>query len=562
MAEVPFLYECNNKYALVMITTDKKIVRMLVDLCVAHGVEDVVLSPGSRNAPLSIAFNRERRLNCRVVVDERSAAFFALGLALSSGKPVVVICTSGTALLNLAPAVAEAYYQKVPLIVVSADRPLEWIDQDDSQTIRQSGALANFVKRSYQLPMHDDADALWYANRLINDAMITAVAGRKSPVHINVPLGEPLYGTEDVVLPEARVVRHVEPKSPCAEADEALLNRYADIFNSCGKVMILAGFMREDEPLRDLLRSYADFPSVVVVTEAISNVFSEKTINAPELFFSSIIETESADFVPDLLITLGGALVSKSAKLFIRRYSPKCHWHIGPDEWTIDTFKCLSDRVDVSPFLFLSPLRSKLKEVASSYSTLCLARGLSLSDRRQTDLQSKEWSDRRALSLLLPMLPANCALHLSNGLSVRTVQNLAIRQDIRVYSNRGTSGIDGSTSTAVGFSCHYAGKTVLITGDISFLYDSNALWNNYLTDNLLIVVVNNGGGEIFRRLKGPSSVPELDTYFVTPHHVDLRKMADLYGVDYLEVKDENSLDKLSFASFLNRGKALLLDVKV
>lgn len=276
-----------------MVTTDKKIVRTLVDLCVAHGVENVVLSPGSRNAPLSIAFNRESKMTCRVIVDERSAAFFALGLALSSNKPVVVVCTSGTALLNLAPAVAEAYYQKVPLIVVSADRPLEWIDQNDSQTIRQSGALSNFVKRSCQLPMNEDADALWYANRIINDALITAVSGRKAPVHINVPLSEPLCNTVDSA-DEQRVVRHVEPQSTTM-VDESLLNRYASLFNSCQKVMILSGFMRDVEPLRELVRCYADIPSVSVVTETISNVFSEKTLNSPELFFSYIINYEEPE---------------------------------------------------------------------------------------------------------------------------------------------------------------------------------------------------------------------------------------------------------------------------
>ncbi|HPH62510.1 MAG TPA: 2-succinyl-5-enolpyruvyl-6-hydroxy-3-cyclohexene-1-carboxylic-acid synthase [Paludibacteraceae bacterium] len=542
-----------------MVTTDKKIVRTLVDLCVAHGVENVVLSPGSRNAPLSIAFNRESKMTCRVIVDERSAAFFALGLALSSNKPVVVVCTSGTALLNLAPAVAEAYYQKVPLIVVSADRPLEWIDQNDSQTIRQSGALSNFVKRSYQLPMNEDADALWYANRIINDALITAVSGRKAPVHINVPLSEPLCNTVDSA-DEQRVVRHVEPQSTTM-VDESLLNRYASQFNSCQKVMILSGFMRDVEPLRELVRCYADIPSVSVVTEPISNVFSEKTLNSPELFFSYIINYEEPEnFVPDLLITMGGAIVSKSAKIFLRNNPPKFHWHISEEEWTIDTFQCLTDRMDVDPFLFLTQLKTKTTSVESSYSDFCKNSYHAATAAQQLDLEEVEWSDLKAFSILLPQLQKNTALHLSNGLSVRTAQRLPLRSDLRLYSNRGTSGIDGATSTAVGFSCHYAGKTILITGDISFLYDSNGLWNNYLSGKFGVVVINNGGGSIFKRLKGPSSVPELNDYFVTPHHVDLQKMADLYGLKYFKATNQSSLTSVLSDFLSEQNSTSLLEI--
>ena len=181
-----------------MADTDKSVVRILFNLLEAHGVRRVVCSPGSRNAPLLIAADARKRLETSVVIDERSAAFVALGMAMVSRRPVALVCTSGTALLNYAPAVAEAYYQGVPLIVISADRPLEWIDQDDSQTIRQPEALRNFVKGSYSLSDREQCDRPgWYETRIVNDAILTALAPKQGPVHINVRLSPPLGATVD-----------------------------------------------------------------------------------------------------------------------------------------------------------------------------------------------------------------------------------------------------------------------------------------------------------------------------------------------------------------------------
>ena len=168
-----------------MLTTTNSTARTLAYLLRSHGVQHVVVSPGSRNAPLLIAIASCPEIQTTVVIDERSAAFMALGISDTTQQPTALICTSGTALLNYAPAIAEAYYRKTPLIVISADRPTEWIDQDDSQTLHQYEALANFVKQSYDIPAHNSESNVWYANRIINDAIITATTGRKlSLIHI------------------------------------------------------------------------------------------------------------------------------------------------------------------------------------------------------------------------------------------------------------------------------------------------------------------------------------------------------------------------------------------
>ena len=543
-----------------METTDKAIVRILAELCKAHGVQEVVLSPGSRNAPLSVAFNRMPGMTCRVVVDERSAGFFALGVALATSRPVVVVCTSGTALLDLAPAVAEAYYQSVPLIVVSADRPKEWIDQNDSQTIRQEGALANFVKRSYQLPMREEADDLWYANRMVNEALVLAQSGRKAPVHINVPLSEPLYGLCEADLSSARVIRAASLHP--FRLDDSVVEAYASQINDAKRVMVLAGFMRNGDALADLFAQWAKLPNVVVVAEPISNACSTATMNHPELFFSSIDEAESQGFVPDILITLGGAIVSKSAKLFFRKHPPMSHWHVGVEEWMIDTFRCLTDRIDVEPQIFFRQLLEKLAIRDSSYSVSLRTHMTKVLQHQEASLAEERWGETLAFKILLESLPDSVALHLSNGLSVRLGQRFPWRHSVRFFANRGTSGIDGATSTAVGYSVASDLPTVLLTGDISFLYDSNALWNDFLSSKLKIVLINNGGGGIFRRLPGPPTLPEMETYFETPHRVDFAKLAAAYGVGYAKATDAHTLSDALKHLFEEKTKASLLEVVV
>jgi len=560
-------------------TTDKQIVRTLVSLCAEHGVKYAVFSPGSRNAPLVIGFNREEKINCRVIVDERSAAFFALGMAQKNGKPVVLVCTSGTALLNYAPAIAEAYYQHIPLIVVSADRPQAWIDQEDSQTIRQFEVLRNIVKKSYQLPENTDTkESRWFANRLINDAFITALSGRKAPVHINISLNEPLCETGEFFSQE-RVIRPVQPE----KLEQTMIQSLAERFNQSEKVMILAGFMYETKQLRLSLNAFSRFPFVSVLTELIANLSSENTVTALEPVFASFSENEIADFRPDLLISFGGSLVSKSAKQFLRKNPPLEHWYIGKEETTIDTFQCLTHRIDVNPETFFTQLlpliqpeeiarkaRKKDQEATSCfrafvpschYQTIYLEREKELQLHQNQSLQQSDWNDLKAFSLLMQSIPENSDLHLSNGMSIRLAQQFKLDKSISAYANRGTSGIDGSTSTAAGSASLNSGITTLISGDLSFLYDSNALWNNYLSPRLKMVVINNGGGGIFRELE-TSKLPEMSTYFETPHRIDFEKLAALYELKFLRATDEATLKNVIKVMYTENEVPVLLEIIV
>ena len=296
-----------------MESTDKEVCNILADVAVAHGVRRVVISPGSRNAPLIVALARRAEIGKYVIVDERSAAFAALGMSQQLGEPVMLVCTSGTAVLNYAPAIAEAYYQKLLLIVVSADRPKEWIDQDDSQTIRQFEVLSQFVKKSYDIPARcDDDTARWYANRIVNDAMIEALSGRRAPVHINVQLDEPLARLSEYAGSQ-RIIETVLPSQSLSDNDMDTLLDEAGNKN----ILVIAGFGGKDSELEYGLDKLASLPNVAVLTETIANLHSDKFIKAVDRTLLAMERGTEDSYKPDLLITVGGAIVSRIVKTFL-----------------------------------------------------------------------------------------------------------------------------------------------------------------------------------------------------------------------------------------------------
>lgn len=550
------------------LNTDKKAVLTLVNVL---GDIDAVISPGSRNAPLSIAFNRRENGENFVIVDERSAAYFALGISQHTKKTTALICTSGTAALNYMPAVAEAYYQQIPLLVITADRPEAWIDQEDSQTIRQRDVMKNIVKASFQIPNDESDESLWHTCRIANDALTLAQKGRKGPVHINVPLAEPLYKlTEDKKSNSQRII-----KAPTIHRD--CPSEIISIFERCKKVMILGGFSLPCNRLQQNLETICQRKNgIVVIAEQLSNIKpGKKIINSAERLFSSITENEAEQFKPDLLITFGGSLVSKSAKLFFRKHKPEFHFNVNFSDVFADTFGALTHHIEMSMTDFTSSIVKQTNESSFNhnneesdiFANLFIDRALTLDQKIESELKPSNWNELKIFSILTKSLPDNSDLHLSNGLSVRLGQFFTCKKNVRYFANRGTSGIDGSTSTAAGFAAKKAQTkdssfTTLITGDLSFLYDSNALWNKYLPDNFKIIVINNNGGGIFRNLKGPSELEEMSKYFETPHSVNIAQLTAAYGLDYAKAADEVSLNKALSKLYSSESLCTILEIKV
>lgn len=528
--------------------TDKRFCSILFDVLTAKGVKEVVCSPGSRNAPLLIAAAARQELRKHVVIDERSAAFMALGIAQVSRTPVALICTSGTALLNYAPAVAEAFYQSVPLIVISADRPEQWIDQDDSQTLRQFEALANFVKRSYRVPAYgnDDRELQWYVNRIVNDAMIEATSRRKGPVHINVELGEPLGRKVSRGVSHERLIDFIGAD---AIGNKEVVRELA-AKTAASKVLLVAGFLPPDSRLHKAVGELTALPNVVAMTETLSNLHLGHGATCIDSVLTAYSQEVLDAEAPDLVISIGGSLVSRKLKEYLRRNAGQSeHWAIGWYHTTSDCFMSLSKRIEADPARLLHQLsvmlrRQPILPTVCGYSSRWQGLRESALEAKRTFVAKAPWSDLKAFEILSKSIPQEVNLFLSNGTAVRYAQILGERAPHASYCNRGVSGIDGSISTAVGGAKVYKGRTVVVTGDMSLAYDLNSLSLPDMPKGLVIIVIDNGGGGIFRFIPSTSGLEERETYFCAAPKLPLKQLAEAYGFDYAEASDEERLSGL------------------
>ncbi len=538
--------------------SDKKGLEHLSLLLISNNVKHIVFSPGSRNAPLIATFPRYKEFTCYSIVDERSAAFFALGIAQRTGETVVLSCTSGSALLNYAPALAEAYYQRIPLLVISADRPENLIDRGDGQTIRQRNIYANYIKKSVQLSENPDSEEeLIEYQTLVLDAIKATQFPDKGPAHINIPFAEPIYGQKAKENPLLTPLVVVEERANILESEFELL---AKTWNASSRKMIIVGQQKTDKLLESVLEAISNDPSVIVLSETTSNISSPNFINCIDKSLASIASALQTDFLPDLLITVNRNIVSKKIKAFLRSEKPYQHWHIDEANEHLDTYFHLSRVIPIQPHLFFKKMNELAILKASDYKMKWLKQKEKTEINHQQYIQEQAYSDLRVFDLLLKNLPANSTIHFANSTPVRYSQLFNLKSSLQVESNRGTSGIDGSISTAVGSAWVSNEITTIISGDLSFFYDSNALWNNYISSQLRLIVINNGGGGIFRFIEGPNRLPELETFFETKHHRKAKSLALEAGLEYVSADSLESLETALKTFFKSSDKAKLLEI--
>lgn len=536
-----------------MITTTKKGVQIFVESCVGRGLRHVVCSPGSRNAPLVIAFDQHPEITTYVIHDERSAAFFALGLSMALDQPVGVTCTSGSAVVNYYPAVTEAFYQEIPLVVMSADRPEYLINQGDGQTIMQDHIFGKHSLGYFAVP-EDGGDEI---DLEIDKVLITALGPQQGPVHFNFPFEEPLYESIENERPAVRRL-NVE-KNPYEGLSEELIEQW----NQSERKMILVG---QAKPLarRDLLlKELASDPSVAVLTECTSNAVDLQFNHCIDRSLAALNESDILGFQPDLLVTLEGAIVSKRIKQFLRNAEGlKYHWNVSTSFLQMDTFfkKTAQVYAETVPFLqHLLDQRSGLPK--SNFGAKWKQLDFENQDRMRTYVDGAPFSDLTAFDIILDSIPEGTNVHLANSTPVRYGQLFDPIKGITYLSNRGTSGIDGSISTAVGYAAAHPDKVnVVLTGDVSFFYDSNALWNAYLGSNVKIVLINNGGGGIFRIIDGPSKTPQLERFFEAAHTTSAEHICKAHGLKYIKANDLSTLE-LGMVELLEEAeKPVLLEV--
>ncbi len=534
-------------------TTDKPVPDLIVAHCVSAGIREVVLSPGSRNAPLVFAFAACPEIRCLTVVDERSAAFFALGMAQQLRRPVALVCTSGTAALNYAPALAEAYYQRIPLVAITADRPPEWIDRADGQAIRQNNLYANYIACSCTLPTDITNLSDKEQTSLLITKSLSVCLCENRPVHINVPLREPLYNRVESGK------RKIENRKWKKENDRHFTLHSP--LSTLHSAMILLGQMPPDPELNELLGKLAQL-GVTVLSETVSNVQNPLFIGCIDRVLASISPEEETVFTPDLLITFDGQVTSKRIKEFLRRNKPREHWHVSPHAQHPDTYQCLTQSIYTSPKHFLKEIiRNFPSNPCSDYLVKWQNKSRLAAERHKAFIPAATWSDLRAFNCIAPAIPADTMLQLANSTPIRYAQLFEDFTRLTSFANRGTSGIDGSTSTAVGASVAANCPTLVITGDLSFLYDSNALWNKYLRPDFKIILINNGGGGIFRYISGAMAEEEMEDFFEARQKpVAIELLAKSFGLRYFECENETELLETMPAFFAENSCPSLLEV--
>ncbi|TMM28803.1 2-succinyl-5-enolpyruvyl-6-hydroxy-3-cyclohexene-1-carboxylic-acid synthase [Polaribacter aestuariivivens] len=529
----------------------KELAQIVISACIQFDVDTVVISPGSRNAPLTIGFSNHPEIQTLSVVDERCAAFFALGIAQQTKKPVAVLCTSGSALLNYYPAIAEAFYSNIPLVVISADRPKHLIDIGDGQTIRQENVFENHILFSANLVENEKFKTR--NAQLIGEALQISIS-QQGPVHINVPFDEPLYETVK------KLNNFSFPHISLSSLDNSHINynELSKIWNAAEKKMIVVGVNYPDNELHNLMDLYAEDDSVLILTETTSNLHHKKAVNSIDQLIFSMEDTDFKELQPDILITFGGMIVSKRIKRFLRDYQPKHHWNIDAKKAT-NTFFCLSEFIQTTPVDFFTHFNNFIKPIQSNYQP----KWLKIRDyRRQKHAEyfkDLKHSDFKVFEEVLKKIPENTSLQISNSAIIRYAQLFTIHKTLTVFCNRGTSGIDGSTSTAIGAAFANKNQTVFITGDLSFFYDSNALWNKNIPNNFRIILINNSGGGIFKIIPGPRTTNAAN-YFETPHCLTAEHLAKMYNFEYVKAYSNETVTKGLQGFFKASEKPKILEI--
>ena len=516
--------------------SNKENVNILTSLLREHGIRYAVCCPGSRNSPIVHNLNECPDIACYPVTDERSAGFYALGMSQCLKEPVVVCVTSGTALLNLAPAVAEAYYQHIPLIVISADRPQAWIDQLDGQTLPQADALGRFVKKAVSLPEVISSppelgkatgrrallgngvrgglnEQHWYCNRLVNEALLE----KHAPVHINVPISEPLFDYNVAELPVERKIELLP----------------ADITNQTLS-HVCRMFMQSERPL--LVEGQPMNPGY---DEAVCLIGDDES------------------YVPDLVLYIGGSIVSKRLKRFLRK--AKETWVVNATGEVTDTFMNLTRVIQGDVAVVEDQIRFLLEQ--QSHPFVQKWETLLSKVRAHAAAYQPDYSEMAVVKCFETQITIHSSLftiHYANSTAIRLANIFAQHS---VYCNRGVNGIEGSLSTAAGFSVVTEDNVFCVIGDLSFFYDQNALWNQNLRGNFRILLLNNGKGGIFNLLRGLEQSPARDKYVAAEHHTSAEGICQQNDIVYLKAENMEQLQQgVSTLLNINSSRPVLLEV--
>ncbi|MBS1684050.1 MAG: 2-succinyl-5-enolpyruvyl-6-hydroxy-3-cyclohexene-1-carboxylic-acid synthase [Bacteroidetes bacterium] len=524
-------------------TTDKQNIQALAEVCRLRGIRQAVFAPGSRSAPLVVAFSQVKDLQCMVVPDERVAAFFALGIAQQQRSPVAIVCTSGTAVLNFAPAICEAFYQQVPLLILTADRPTDYIGIGENQAIDQTDIYRNYIKASFTLP-----ETASEAATITAKAITETTRHGYGPVHINIPLREPLYG-------------HAEKRLTVTAPAPALPKLPVTQVPVTSRTLLICGMLEPDAALYELIRKLSATTGLAIITEPLANLHGLDTITHLDATLAMLSEGDLAALAPDTIITIGKQIVSKRIRQLLRKVQPAHHYHLSDDAGGWNGLGAKEyHHVVCDPVATLAASAGRSADVAYRNQWMALHRQ-AVKGTEAFGVKAP-FCDWQVFQTLTQTFPKHARIQYGNSSPIRYAGFFHHRADNTVNANRGTSGIDGSMSAAAGAALQYGGPTICVLGDVSFLYDSNALWNNYLSPNLRIIVINNGGGNIFRLIDGPQRVEGFSTFFETRHQHGAEHLAQMYQIPYYFCDRADDLEFVLGQFYKpQKGRPAILEIK-
>lgn len=548
------------------------ILNNITGILVKKGIQHAVLCPGSRSAPIALTFLRNKLIKSYIINDERSAAYMALGIAQQTHKAVALISTSGTAAINFAAAAAEAFFQEIPLLILTADRPPEWIGQNENQTIFQDKLYEPNILKSFRLNIaYNDEDAEKEAYRIISEAVNISIYPVSGPVHINIPLREPLYlptaeyrFPADVKIIDQVMVGHSLEKDTQKELVKEI--------SGYKKIMIVAGLMRTNPGLLRNINKFLSLTDIVFVPDITSNLHgTDRSVKHPETIIKSLTSQQKEELKPDLLITFGGQIVSNVLKNYLREFKPEAHWVIDFNGRTFDSYRTLTKILAVAPEYFFNLLLKNLgffkTKKFEGYFKKWEKHDFAARETISLSLKEDQKSELSLVNDIISHLPKNSILQIGNSLPIRYFNNLKLDKNssfksIQIFSNRGTSGIDGSLSTAVGYALATHKTVTVVLGDLSFFYDRNGLWNKYLPANLKIIILNNHGGKIFSKMQGPKEQPELQEYFISNQPLNAKETALQHQVDYLFCNNLTLSGKFLREFYLKTEKTTILEFEI
>lgn len=516
--------------------SSKRNVLQLLSLLKAHNISHFVVSPGSRHIPIVISMESDPFFKLYSVVDERSASFFAVGLMQRFKEPVGIICTSGTASANYCSAINECLYQELPLLVLTADREECLRDQHEDQMIRQSTMFKPVAKFVANLPMVKSDNDVWYNNRLINEALLELTHRGCGPVQVNIPIPDHLDNFDTPELPkERKIVRNNLADTNWDDVAQKLRNK---------RVMIICGegftFTKEQS---EILDNFCNTFDVAVLSDKMSNCHVQNSIENAFAVLRAVNEIDVNNLVPEIVISIrSNYSFNPESKSFFKR-ATDCrieNWYVHPSGKVVDPFHKLTNIFEMDEFTFCKYATEANTSVITEQYYAETWKVMSDS----IDEPKVEYGHINAVGKFIEKIPNGSILHLANSNSVRIAQLYDINPSVEIHCNRGTDGIDGSMSAAVGYACETDRLNFLMIGDLSFFYDMNALWNRHLSKNMRIFLDNNGGGAIMHMPDRPEFAMNcLPNFISAKHNASAKAWAEDRGFKYVCAHNSDEIDK-------------------